>query len=344
MRYVGNVFRPPSEADSLLLQVTIGCSHNRCGFCAMYRDKEFRVRRLEHVLEDIKLARDYHGALDRRNQKSDSRLQKSEIQNPESKTQNPGVRRVFLCDGDAMVLPTKHLLSVLESLEQTFPELQRVGIYANARDILKKPEEELRELVRHRLGIFYIGLESGSDRILEWIDKGATAAEMVEAVRKAQACGMKASVIYLLGLGGRKLWRENAVESARAVSQMNPNYLSALTVTVIPGTPLAEAQRQGFKGPRGQGVEGRKSEPWDPGNLEPSNPVLFELPSPEELALELRLFLEHVDVKATVFRSNHASNYVPLAGRLPKDKERLVAELDSAIRHHRFKPEYLRGL
>ena len=302
MRYAGNVFRPPSEAESLLLQVTIGCSHNRCGFCAMYRDKEFRVRKLEHVLEDIRTAREHCG---------------------------PDVRRAFLCDGDAMVLPTDHLLKVLGALEEAFPELQRVGIYANARDILKKPDEELRELFRHKLSIFYIGLESGSDRILAWIEKGATAAEMVAAVQKAQAAGMKASVIYLLGLGGRKLWRENAIESARAVSQMNPSYLSALTVTVIPGTPLAAARDM--------------TELSDNSDRVPSR-TRFELPSPEEFALELKLFLEHVDVKATVFRSNHASNYVPLAGRLPKDKARLIVELDSAIAHHRFKPEYMRGL
>ena len=319
MRYEGNVFRPPSEADSLLLQVTIGCSHNRCGFCAMYRDKEFRVRKLAEVLEDIGAARDYYGT---------------------------DVRRAFLCDGDAMVLPAAHLLKVLTALEETFPDLQRVGIYANARDILKKDEDELRELVRHKLSVFYIGLESGSDRILAWIDKGATAAEMVEAVKKAQAAGMKSSVIYLLGLGGRKLWQENAIESARAVSQMNPNYLSALTVTVIPGTPLAESMK-----PRINTDEHRSGKPGlsriaaasvRPGTV-PGFPR-FELPSPEEFALELKLFLEHVDVKATVFRSNHASNYVPLAGRLPKDKERLIAELDSAIANHRFKPEYLRGL
>ena len=289
MRYVGNIFRPPSEADSLLLQATIGCSHNRCSFCAMYRDKEFRVRRLEEVLEDIAGARDYYG---------------------------PDVMRVFLCDGNALILPTPHLLRILTTLEQTFPDLQRVGVYANARDLVSKSVTELRELAAHRLTLFYLGLESGSDAILKQIDKGATADEMVAGVWHGMAAGMKSSVIFLLGLGGRKQWRENAVESAKAVSQMNPNYLSALTVTVVPGTPLARQLKSGE----------------------------FELPEPAEFAAELRLFLEQVDVKATVFRSNHASNYVPLSGRLPKDKERLVAELTEAIRHHRFKPEYLRGL
>jgi len=289
MRYVGNIFRPPSEADSLLLQATIGCSHNRCTFCAMYRDKQFRVRPVEDVIEDIESARRCYG---------------------------PDVRRVFLCDGDALILPTPHLLRILMALEQAFAELQRVGVYANARDLMSRPIPDLRELVAHRLSIFYLGLESGSDVILKQIDKGATADEMVAGVKHGMAAGMKSSVIYLLGLGGRRQWRENAVESAEAVSRMNPNYLSALTVTVIPGTPLARQLKSGE----------------------------FELPEPAEFAAELKLFLERVDVKATVFRSNHASNYVPLAGRLPKDKERLVSELTDAIRHHRFKPEYLRGL
>jgi radical SAM superfamily enzyme YgiQ (UPF0313 family) len=289
MRYEGNIFRPPSEADSLLIQATVGCSHNRCTFCAMYRDKRFRVRPVEEVIEDVRQAASYCG---------------------------PGVRRVFICDGDALVLPQRYLLRLLDALAESFPELARVGIYANARDILRRTDEELRELVRRRLGICYLGMESGSDRVLESIDKGATAAEMAGAVQQAMAAGMKVSVIYLLGLGGRDGWREHAVESARCVSQMNPNYLSALTVTLVPGTPLFERERRGE----------------------------FELPSPEEFAAELKLFLENVEVKATVFRSNHASNYVPLAGRLPRDRARLIAELDAAIAGHRFKPEYLRGL
>lgn len=289
MRYEGNIFRPPSEARSLLVQATVGCSHNRCAFCAMYRDKRFRVRPLEEVLEDVRTARAHYG---------------------------PGLRRAFICDGNALVLPNRYLVSLLEELAGSFPELQRVGVYANARDIAGKTTPELEELVRHRLTIFYLGLESGSDRVLARMDKGATAEEMVSAVNKAQAAGMKSSVIYLLGLGGRQDWREHALESARAVSAMNPNYLSALTVTVVPGTPLAAMLESGG----------------------------FELPSPEEFALELKLFLENLAVRATVFRSNHASNYVPLAGRLPRDRDRLVAELESAIARHRFKPEYLRGL
>jgi len=289
MRYVGNVFRPPSEAGSFLLQVTLGCSHNRCTFCGCYPDKKFRVRKVEEVLEDIEMAKGHLG---------------------------PEVRRVFLCDGNALILPTAHLVKILDALKGAFPQLQRVGVYANAQDILRKSEEELTELVSRKMTIFYLGLESGSDQVLEWVVKGSTADEMIEAVKKAMKAGMKSSVIYLIGLGGRKLWKEHALDSARAISKMDPTYLSALTITVLPGTPLADALDSGE----------------------------FELPSPEEFALELKVLLENVDVKATVFRSNHASNYVPLEGRLPRDREKLINTLDAAIRDNRFRPEYLRGL
>jgi radical SAM superfamily enzyme YgiQ (UPF0313 family) len=289
LRYVGNIFRPPSEADSLLLQVTVGCSHDQCDFCAMYRDKQFRVRNLEHVFDDIATARDYYG---------------------------DSVRRVFLCDGDAMVLSFGVLKQVLDRLAEAFPNLQRVGSYANAGNILGKTDTELSLLHEKRLDIIYLGLESGSDNVLEQNHKGATAREMISAVQKAQAAGVKSSVIYLLGLGGKELWQEHAIASARAVSRMNPTFLSALTVTVIPGTPLHDRMQSGS----------------------------FCLPEPVEFLEELRLFLENLDVKATVFRSNHASNYLALAGRLPRDRERLIARIGDAVQHNRLRPEYLRGL
>jgi radical SAM superfamily enzyme YgiQ (UPF0313 family) len=289
MRYIGNIFRPPSEADSLLLQVTIGCSHNQCDFCAMYRDKQFRVRKLADIIHDIELATEDYG---------------------------PDVRRVFLCDGDAFVLSSGVLTAILDRLHECFPERQRVGIYANARDILAKSDEELALLHSKRLDIVYLGLESGSDRILRDNHKGATAEQMVKAVTKAQRAGIKASVIYLLGLGGTEHWEENALASAKAVSAMNPAYLSALTVTVIPGTPLSDRMQAGE----------------------------FTLPDPAGFLKELRLFLENTNVKATVFRSNHASNYLALAGRLPKDKVRLIQAIDDALEHGRLRPEWSRGL
>jgi radical SAM superfamily enzyme YgiQ (UPF0313 family) len=255
----------------------------------MYRDQEFRVRPIEQVVEDIEAAKEYYG---------------------------PAVRRVFLCDGDALVLSASALTAILDRLRKSFPELQRVGIYANARDILRKTDEELALLHSKRLDIVYLGLESGSDRILKDNHKGATAEQMIAAVNKAQQAGIKASVIYLLGLGGTELWEENAVASARAVSAMNPAYLSALTVTVIPGTPLHDRVEAGR----------------------------FTLPDPAGFLEELRLFLENTGVKATVFRSNHASNYLALAGRLPKDRVRLIQEIDDALEHGRLRPEWSRGL
>lgn len=255
----------------------------------MYRDKQFRVRKLADIIRDIELAREDYG---------------------------PDVRRVFLCDGDAFVLNSKVLTAILDRLHECFPELQRVGIYANARDILAKSEDELALLHAQRLDIVYLGLESGSDRILRDNHKGATAEQMVRAVNKAQSAGIKTSVIYLLGLGGTDLWEENALASARAVSDMNPAYLSALTVTVIPGTPLHKRMTAGE----------------------------FTLPDPAGFLKELRLFLDNTSVKATVFRSNHASNYLALAGRLPKDKTRLIREIDDALEHGRLRPEWSRGL
>jgi radical SAM superfamily enzyme YgiQ (UPF0313 family) len=289
LRYEGAVFRPPSEANSYLLQVTLGCSHNKCAFCASYMDKRFRVRPEREVLEDIAMA---------------------------SKAM-PGTRRVFLCDGDAMVLKTDRLLRILDALDDAFPQLQRVGIYANARDILKKSEEELRSLREKKLGIAYLGMESGSDEILASICKGATSDDMIRAVRKAEDSGLKASVILILGLGGRAKSREHALASARVASAMNPRFLSCLMLMLVPGTPMHDAYARGE----------------------------FEPLSPEELMQELRLFVEHLELDGTVFRANHASNYLPLGGRFPKDKEAVLAQIDAAIRGETgLRPEFLRGL
>lgn len=289
MRYEGMIIRPPSEADSYLLQITLGCSHNKCTFCGTYPDKKFRVRPLDQILEDIALA---HRHI-------------------------PHTRRVFLCDGDAMLLPTNHLLKILEALNMAFPDLQRVGIYTNARDILKKTDAELSELNSHKLTIGYLGLESGNDEILKQIKKGATAADMIEAVRKAQKNGIKISVIGLIGLGGRELSREHAIDTARAVNRMNPRYFSLLTLMLVPGTPLADDYEKGR----------------------------FHLPEAEDMVREIRLVVENMDSPQTIFRANHASNYAPLAGTFNKDKKRLLQEIDDYLSgKHNFRPEFLRGL
>jgi radical SAM superfamily enzyme YgiQ (UPF0313 family) len=291
MRYHGTVIRPPSEADSYILQVTYGCSHNRCTFCGTYLDKPFRPREVSQVLEDIKLAC-------------------SVI---------PHTRRVFLADGDALVLSTERLSTILDALRSAFPSLERVGIYANAQNILRKSKSDLETLREKGLGIVYLGLESGSDEVLTRINKGATAAEMIAAVRKAKAAGLLVSVIGILGIAGQDGSGEHAQLTGQVVSQMDPDYFSMLTLMLVPGTPLYQQ--------------------WQAGE--------FQLMEAEEMLAELRQVIQNLNgLTYCVFRTNHASNYLPLRGALPGDKERLLATLDAALARGRdtFRPEAWRGL
>ena len=291
MRYHGMVIRPPSEADSYILQVTYGCSHNRCTFCGTYMDKPFRVRPIEEVLEDIALAQ-------------------AEI---------PDTRRVFLADGNALVLATDRLITILDALRSALPRVRRIGIYANARDILGKTDEELAALKQRKLAVVYLGLESGSDEVLRRVEKGITAAQMVEAVQRLKRADIRCSVIGLLGLGGKELSAEHAEETGRVVSAMDPEYFSMLTVMLIPGTELHQQ--------------------WQSGR--------FELPEPLELLGELRQVIAATDgLSRCVFRTNHASNYLPLAGTLSRDKTELLAALDEALNRGRsaLRPEAWRAL
>lgn len=289
MRYKEPVFRPPSEANSYLLPVTDGCSHNECTYCAMYLTKRFSVRPQAEVLEDIARA--------------------AQVM--------PDTRRVFLLDGDALTLAAGRLVPILEALREAFPKLQRVGSYANAISINNKTDGELAQLRRLGLGIAYLGLESGDEIVNERILKGATIGEQITAVQRAQAAGIKMSVMVLLGMGGRERSREHAVNSGKVLSAMDPRFISCLTVTPVPGTPLHAQVEAGT----------------------------FEMITPQETLEELEGLLEHTHVRGAVFRSNHASNYLPLGGRLPADRERLL----EAVRRARagdvpLRPEYLRGL
>ncbi len=289
MRYVGPVYRPPSEADSLLLQVTLGCSHNECTYCAMYRGKTFQARPLADVLADVEEAR---------------RLA-------------PDTRRVFLMDGDAMTLATARLVPVLEALNAAFPALQRVGSYVNAVSVLRKTDAELARLRDLKLTIGYLGLETGDPATAARIVKGATVDEEVEAVRRAQAAGIKMSVMVLLGIGGRARWREHAEATADALTRMDPRFVSCLCVTPVPGTPFFDEVARGD----------------------------VELPSPDETLDELRVLVDRMRLTGAVFRSNHASNYLPLGGRLPADRARLLAVIDAARRGDvPLVPEEFRGL
>lgn len=277
MRYEGDIYRPPSEAYSLLVQVTIGCSHNKCTFCSMFKNKRFRVRPLDEIIEDLEDAR------------STFRY----------------VGRIFLCDGDALCMMNAKLVPILDKISELFPECERVGSYARATDILRKSEDELRELRAKGLSIVYIGAESGSDKVLASINKGETAAQITEAVKKVESCGIAASVTFISGIGGRGMWREHAEATGRMITEMGASYVGLLTLMVEPDAPLYEKIKSGE----------------------------FQLLTPEEVMAETYLLLKNADPdKKCVFRSNHASNYLSLRGDLPDDKERMLAQIERAMK------------
>ena len=291
MRYHNPVFRPPSEAGSLILQVSLGCAHNACTFCSMYKRKKFSIRSWDEIERDI-----------------DSVAEEMAY-----------VRRVFLADGDALALDTKLLLKVLNKLSQTFPRLERVGIYAGPKDILNKSGEDLVKLRQAGLKIMYLGLETGSENLLRVINKGVDASRMIAAGQKALLAGFELSVTVITGLGGQEYWREHAVATARVASAINPTYLGALTLMVVPGTKLHQQVQSGE----------------------------FKLLTAEQTLQELKLMLENVNLSNCVFRSNHASNYLPLRGTLNQDRDKLVLLLERALvepGQASLRPEYLRGL
>ena len=288
VRYKGKVYRPPSEAYSLIIQATYGCSHNRCAFCDMYDDKHFAMRPMEEIREDFELARRVY----RR------------------------VERVFLADGDALMRKTDDLVQILGHIYGLFPECQRVTCYASPTSLQIKSEEELRLLREKGLKMVYMGLESGCDAVLERMDKGHTAAQIIAAGQKARRSGLQLSVTAISGLGSRELWREHAVETAQAFNAMNPEYIGLLTLMVEPGTPLEKWVREGS----------------------------FYVLKPVEVMQEMELFLQHIDSPGSVFRMNHASNYLTLKGTLNQDRERLLQQVRQGLAGRGLKDEFLRGL
>lgn len=275
MRYEGKLYRPPSEADALIVQATIGCSWNHCTYCDMYRDKTFRVRKLEETIEDIERAGQAVG---------------------------DEVEKLFVADGDALILDLDHWRPILETARRVFPNLRRVSCYAMARNVLAKSDDELRELRQGGLSLLYIGPESGDDVTLKKIAKGDDAAAHVEAAKRAHAAGMELSVIALLGIAMDRS-EEHARATADLVTKMNPEYFSALTVTVVPDTPLDKLAKKGR----------------------------FEVPPVPALLAELRTMVAEAKPTNALFRTNHASNYLPLGGRLPRDSARIVEVIDAAI-------------
>lgn len=217
MRYEGDIFRPPSEAYSLLIQVTIGCSHNKCTFCSMFKSKQFRVRALSEVLEDLETARATYRK----------------------------VERIFLCDGDALCLATDKLFAILDKIRELFPECKRVSVYGSAKDVLRKTPDELAALRDRGLGMIYLGAESGSDRVLQNICKGVTRKEMIEAVRKIEDAGIPASVTFISGLAGKEGWEDHATETGKMISEMNASYVGLLTLMLDPRAPIVEQIQRG---------------------------------------------------------------------------------------------------
>ena len=291
MRYEGKLYRPPSEADAYILQATIGCSWNHCTYCDMYREKTFRVRALEESLADLHSAA-AHVAVGER------------------------VEKLFVADGDALTLPMDHWLSILDRARVLFPSLRRVSCYAMARNVNEKSEAELARLREAGLSLLYIGPESGDDVTLKRIAKGDDSAAHVLAARRAHDAGMQLSVIALLGIAGERS-AEHATATAKLVTEMDPAFFSALTVTVVPGTPLHTLERRGR----------------------------FTVPPVPELLRELRAMVDLARPTSSTFRTNHASNYLPLGGELPRDRERIVEVIDAALTGAvPLRPERHRGL
>ncbi len=290
MRYEEPIFRPPSEADSLILQATVGCSWNHCTYCAMYRSKRYRVRPLDELVAEIRAA---------------------------GRSFGQEVTRLFVADGDALAMDLGHWEPLLAACREAFPRLRRISAYASVLNVAGKSDTELRRLREMGLSLLYVGPETGDDVTFHRIAKGAGFTEHALAAKRAHAAGMKLSAIFLLGAGGADRSREHAEGSARLVTEMDPEVLSLLTLTVVPGTPIATLAARGD----------------------------FELPSVERMLEELRTIVASSTPTAAVFRTNHASNYLPLAGRLPRDRERIVETVDRALAGGiALRPEWARGL
>lgn len=288
MIYEGTVYRPPSEAGSWILQATIGCSHNKCTFCSMYKDKSFRVRSIEELKDEIHKVKELY----------------------------PDIRRVFIADGDALMIKTVDLTTLLSDIQISFSKLERIGIYASPKSIHSKTDEELISLREAGLGIAYIGLESGDPEILTRVKKGDTREGIIAAGKRVKASGIKLSVTAISGLGGKERWREHALMTASAVNEIKPDYLGILTLMVEVGTELWSSVQEGS----------------------------FQMLTPYEAARETLLLLEELDCEGLVFRSNHASNYVALKGTLNIDRDKLIGQLKRTIDEEGFKDESFRRL
>lgn len=289
MHYEGTVIRPPSEWNSIILQVTVGCSHNKCTFCGAYKDVQFRIKDDKTVFSDIDFAA----------------------------THCKRQKRVFLADGDVLILSQKRLLNILKAIRTSLPWITRVTLYANAKAILSKTEEQLFELKQHGLARIYMGLESGSEQVLTAIRKGADSLKMIRAAQHIRKTGLFLSVTVLLGIGGKQHSEQHARDTGLILSKMKPNQIAALTLMVMENTPLFQAVQKGE----------------------------FILPGTPELLQELYIMMENIDVEQSQFQANHASNYFEINCRLPRDKEKILNEIQLAQQGEKqLRPEYMRRL
>lgn len=277
MNYDGDIIRPPSEADSIILQVTVGCSHNRCTFCGAYKDKnkKFRIRSEEEIAQNIAFAARY-------------------------RTRQ---HRVFLADGDALILSQKRLISIFSRIRRELPQVRRISLYGNAKAIRSKSVEQLRELKQLGLDRIYMGLESGDDAILALVKKGETAASMIHAAQRTAEAGIFLSVTVLLGLGGLEMSRRHAIATGRVLTEMAPRQIAALTLMPLAGTPLGDAVDNGS----------------------------FHLPNAAAMLKELHTMVTCINCDRVQFMANHASNYLPITGRLRRDKDAILTAIDRAM-------------
>ncbi len=292
MYYERMIIRPPSEANSLLLPVTIGCSHNKCTFCSTYMGVKFRIRRLEDIKQDIdNVAQNYSWSL----------------------------RRVFLEDGDALICPQHRLVEVMNHLNEKFPHLDRVGTYATPQAALLKSIDELKELNRLGLKIAYMGVETGDEELLKKVNKGANYNQIVEAGRRLKQAGITLSVTVILGLGGIEGSENHALKTAKILSDIDPDFAGALTILLVPGTPLHRD--------------------WEEGR--------FSLISPFQSLEELRLIIQNSNFTDCFFTANHASNYLPIKARLPQQKAEVIKLIDDVLAKRdmsQLRPEFTRAL
>lgn len=292
MEYDMPLFRPPSEARSLIFQVTLGCSWNRCLFCAMYKTKNFMVRPFEEVERDV----------------------------VEMSWRYPNTRKIFLADGDPLAAPTDYLIRVLDLMNERFPRLERISSYAGPTNLKVKTVDELREFRARKLDVLYLGIETGNDKLLKKIKKGATAKQIIEVCRKAIDAGLRMSTFIILGLGGVDGSYDHAKDSARVANAIDPSFLATLTLMLGPYEQIYEKELMG---------EG------------------FKLIDKRQSLQEVRWFVEDLELTNCKFGSEHASNYLPISGTLPRDKAEILRLIDMALTDlssKMLRPDWARGL